>query len=424
MTIRSATIRTGAVTAIAMTLAAAVQAVPASASPSGGGSPASARPGPCAAPFSPRVQHQLRHVITLLRDTYQVPGVEVAVNVPGEGCWAEASGFANLAGKVPLTLSSEFPIESITKTFTATVILQLVKEGKLRLSDPVSAWFPYVQDARKITVKNLLNMTSGIYSEPDAAFERQLLADPHLAVTPERLIRAAVAHGPAAAPGTFSYSDTNYYLLGLIAQDVTGQTIQRLISDRILGPLHLTRTSVPDAAAQLPVSLVQGYEIAAGRTADVTPEYTAFGPELGGAAGAMVSTLGDLERWAYALGTGELLTPSLQRQRLSFPAGPAIPFAPLPGTAVSATLPGRYGLGIGSFGGLLGHNGGTAGYQADMFYLPARNATIVLLINGTPARPAGDDSLSDAAAVSMAEIVLGRSLAEADPGSPAPRTER
>ena len=221
------------------------------------------------------------------------------------------------------------------------------------------------------------------------------------------------AAGPTGPPGTFSYSNTNYFILGLIAQDVSGQTIQQLITDQILGPLHLTGTSVPGSTTQLPASLVHGYQVAAGNATDVTSQYTRFGPELGGAAGAMVSTLGDLERWAYALGTGELLTPSLQQQRLSFPAGPAVPFAPLPDTGVSTILPGRYGLGIGSFGGLLGHNGGTTGYQADMFYLPARNATIVLLINGSPAEgtgPSGNGSLSDAAAISIAEIVLGSSL--------------
>lgn len=369
----------------------------------------SASPGPCKAPFSPSIQQQLSHVVDLLRDTYQVPGVEVAVNVPGEGCWAGTSGFADTARRVPLTKNSVFPIESITKTFTATVILQLVQEGRLALSDPISRWFPYVQDATHITITNLLNMTSGIYSEPDAAFEQQLLANPHLVVTPEQLIRAAVAHGPAGPPGTVSYSNTNYFILGLIAQNVTGQRIQRLITDRILRPLHLTRTSIPSRPAQLPASLVHGYRIAAGQVTDVTSQYALFGPDLGGAAGAMISTLGDLERWAYALGTGELLTPALQRQRVSFPPGPAAPFAPLPGTGVSTILPGRYGLGIGSFGGLLGHNGGTTGYQADEFYLPSRNATIVLLINGTPAR-SGTGSLSDAAAVSLAEIALSGSL--------------
>jgi D-alanyl-D-alanine carboxypeptidase len=415
MPIRPARLGTGIAAAAAMTLAA-VAAVPVSASPLSHSlqrTAAAARPGPCAAPFRPAVQRQLRHVITLLRGTYQVPGVEVGVNVPGEGCWADASGSANLAAGIPLSMRSEFPIASITKTFTATVILHLVQEGKLSLSDPVSAWVPSIQDANSITVENLLNMTSGIYSEPDAAFEQQLLADPHMVVTPEQLIRAAVAHGPAGPPGTVSYSNTNYFILGLIAQDVTGQTIQQLITDRILRPLHLTGTSIPSSTAQLPASLVHGYQVAAGHATDVTSQYSSFGPELGGAAGAMVSTLGDLELWAYALGTGELLTPTLQQQRLSFPAGPAAPFAPLPDTGVSTILPGRYGLGIGSFGGLLGHNGGTTGYQADMFYLPARNATIVLLINGSPAQGSGSSgtgSLSDAAAISMAEIVLGRSL--------------
>jgi len=396
-----------------MTLAA-VTAIPVSALPLSYGLPSTAaRPSPCGAPFSPAVQRQLRHVITLLRRTYQIPGVEVGVNVPGQGCWADASGSANLAAGIPLSVGSEFPIESITKTFTATVILQLVREGKLSLSDPISAWVPSVQDANSITVENLLNMTSGIYNEPDPAFEQQLLGDPHMVVTPGQLISAAVAHGPAGPPGTFSYSNTNYFILGLIAQEITGRTIQQLITDQILRPLHLAGTSVPGSTGQLPASLVHGYQVAAGNATDVTSQYAQFGPELGGAAGAMVSTLGDLERWAYALGTGELLTPSLQRQRLTFPAGPAVPFAPLPDTGASTILPGRYGLGIGSFGGLLGHNGGTTGYQADMFYLPARNATVVLLINGSPANGTGssaNESLADAAAISLAEIALGHSL--------------
>jgi D-alanyl-D-alanine carboxypeptidase len=394
MSIRSAVLGSGIAAAVAMTLAAV---------PAARASAASAPPARCGA-FSPATQQELQHVVDLLHTTYQVPGVEVGVNVPGEGCWTDASGSADIAQGTALSPDSEFPVASITKTFTATVILQLVREGKLSLSDPVSTWVPYVQNANVITVRNLLNMTSGIYDEPDLAFERQLQANPHMHVTPGQLIQAAVAHGPAGPPGTVSYSNTNYYILGLIAQDVTGQPIQRLITDRILRPLRLAGTSIPDNTAQLPASLVHGYQ----DTTDVTSQYALFGPELGGAAGAMVSTLGDLERWAHALGTGELLTPALQRQRLSFPAGPAVPFAPLPGTGVSTILPGRYGLGIGSFGGLLGHNGGTTGYQADMFYLPSRNASIVLLINGSG--HLGAESLADAAAISVAEIVLGGSL--------------
>lgn len=415
MSIRPATLGTGAAAAGAIALAAVLTS-PVAAAPAGHGARTPARttaPGPCTASFGPRIRRELHRIVATLRRTYSIPGVAAGVNVPGAGCWATADGWADTTAKRPLTLGSEFPIESITKTFTATVILQLVQAGRLSLSDPVARWFPYVQNAGTITVRNLLDMTSGIYNEPDSAFEQRLQASPHQAVTPEQLIRAAVAHGPIGPPGTVSYSNTNYYLLGLIAQDVTGQPIQRLITDRILRPLRLTGTALPAGSAQLPASLVHGYEVAAGQATDVTSQYRLFGPELGGAAGAMVSTLGDLELWAYALGTGELLSPPVQRERLSFPAGPAIPFGPLPGTGVSTILPGRYGLGIGSFGGLLGHNGGTTGYQADMFYLPARNATIVLLINGTPTGAGGrvgDGTLCDAAAISIAETVLGNSL--------------
>jgi len=90
----------------------------------------------------------------------------VAVTVPGEGCWVSASGLADTARRLPLTLDDAFPIGSITKTFTAMVILQLVQQGNLSLSAPVSRWLPYVPRARRITIRMLLQMTSGIENEP------------------------------------------------------------------------------------------------------------------------------------------------------------------------------------------------------------------------------------------------------------------
>jgi CubicO group peptidase (beta-lactamase class C family) len=121
---------------------------------------------------------ELRNVVAVARQTYQIPGRAVAVTVPGEGCWVSASGLANTTSGAPLQLSDEFPIASITKTFTATVILQLVQQGKLSLSAPLSRWLPYVQHARRITIKMLLGMTSGIYSEPAGQLAQQMAADP------------------------------------------------------------------------------------------------------------------------------------------------------------------------------------------------------------------------------------------------------
>lgn len=364
----------------------------------------------CGAGFSSGVMRELRHVVALARQNYQIPGIAVAVTVPGEGCWVSASGVANTASGAPLQLSDEFPIASITKTFTATVILQLVQQGKLSLSAPLSRWLPYVQDARRITIKMLLGMTSGIYSEPAGQLAQQMAADPGGTWTPQQVVRSAVAHGPQGPPGTPYYSNTDYVILGMIAQAVTGEPIQELITSRILRPLHLSHTSFAAAAAP-PTLIAQGYLVDQGVAAITTAADSPADISVSGAAGAMISSVGDLQTWARALATGTLLSPAVQRQRLSL--GPALGFfAPLPGTQGRARLPFRYGLGIFSVGGLLGHTGVAPGYTADMFYLPARKATIVVLANGynVQFQASAGEPVSDAAAVSIAQIVLPGAL--------------
>jgi D-alanyl-D-alanine carboxypeptidase len=369
----------------------------------------------CGAVFGPRVERDLQTVATVARRTYQIPGIIIAVTVPGEGCWVSASGLADTAGGVRLRLTDEFPIGSITKTFTATVILQLARQGKLSLSAPVSTWVPYVQGARHITVAMLLNMTSGIYDEPAGPLAEQMSADPGQVWSPQQVVRFAVAHGPGARPGRFYYSNTNYIILGMIAQAVTGEPIQTLITNRILHPLHLTHTSFP-AATTPPVLTAQGYFINQGVAGVTTAADSSADISVSGAAGAMISTAGDLQIWARALATGALLSPAIQRQQLSFDPMSGPGFAPLPGTSVLARLPFRYGLGIYSIGGLLGYNGVAFGYTTDMFYLSARKATIIVLANGDnlqfDASHGGD--VSTAAAVSTAEIVLQGALITQD----------
>jgi CubicO group peptidase (beta-lactamase class C family) len=125
----------------------------------------------------------------------------------------------------------------------------------------------------------------------------------------------------------------------------------------------------------------------------------------------MISTVGDLQVWAKSLATGSLLSPARQQQRLQFvPTG--IMFPPLPGTGISTGLPVQYGLGISSWGGLLGHNGQANAYTSDLLYLPAENATVIVLANGhNPSFTAAkDENVSDSAAVSMAQIVLPGAL--------------
>lgn len=368
----------------------------------------------CGRSFSPKILGQLHHIATVVHTTYRVPGMAVAAVVPGKGCWVSATGYADKARHQRVTLNDEFAIGSITKTFTATVILELVQEGKLSLSAPISTWVPTVQDANDITVEMLLDMTSGIYDEPGGLVVGQIAAHPTKLWSPEEVVATAVAQGPAKPPGSYYYSNTNYVILGIIAQAITGEPINELITDQILQPLHLTHTFFPTTTP--PHSLVQGYSVegikglGGQRIADVTsgyssPAYISFA----GAAGAMVSTLGDLETWAKAFATGELLSASMQRERLLITSQSQSfgYFSPLPKTG-GYPLPWRYGLGILDVDGMAGHNGAVTGFRASMYYDPAKKATIVVLLNGADLEAEGqvETTLSDAAAVSIAFAVL------------------
>ena len=379
-----------------------------SSSSSTGPSSATAAPGSSttSGSFSPQVTQQLQTVVSVAEQQYQVPGIVAAVSVPGQGSWITATGQANLSPSQAVTINNPFWIGSITKTFTGTVILQLVQQGRLSLTTPISQWEPSVQNASSITVQMLLNMTSGIFDEGGPG--SQVASNPSATYTPQQIVDLAVAHGPAQPPGAFYYSDTNYVMLGIIAQEVAGQSIQNLISNQILGPLHLAHTSYPTTAPT-------GQSAPAGNGYFVGQGQPVAGPSVNptalGAAGGMISTVGDLQVWAKALATGSLLSRTTQQQRLQFvPTG--ITFPPLPGTGVSTGLPVQYGLGISSWGGLLGHNGQANAYTSDMLYLPAKNATVIVLANGyNPSFAATNgENVSDAAAVSMAQIVLPGAL--------------
>ena len=351
--------------------------------------------------FPARTQARLNGLVAEVRRLYRIPGVMVWVSVPGEGDWEEAYGKADLQSGRPLTLEDHFPIGSVTKTFTATVILRLVQEGRLRLSAPISRWVPWVQNARQITVGMLLNMTSGIYDEyqSDSQLIEEISGHPHLVFTPEEIVRMAVAHGPVGPPGTGGYTSTNYIILGIIAQDITHQTIGNLITSQIIEPLHLDHTSY-STSSTLPSPSTLDYLIGHGSPKRIR----LYDMSNLGAAGAIVSTLSDMAVWAQALASGKLLAPSMaaKRLRLSWFLGDA---RPLPSQNAAPSLPVRYGLGLYTLGPLVGHNGGVKGYVDEVFYSPSRHATIVAFVNGNdPSDNSGGHA--DALTVSIADTVL------------------
>ncbi|WP_149184939.1 serine hydrolase domain-containing protein [Streptomyces sp. TRM49041] len=194
-----------------------------------------------------------------------------------------------------------FRAGSITKTFIATVVLQLAAEGRLALDAPVSAHVPDLLPpplGQRVTLRHLLTHTSGLPDHvPSSA-----------PIRPEDAVRTALATRAPAAPGSYAYSNTNYVLLGQIVQRVTGRSYASEAHRRIITPLSLTGTSFPGARTTLPAPYSPAYD-SAGR------DVTVLDPRVAGAAGELISTLDDLNRFYAALLGGRLL-PSHQLRAL------------------------------------------------------------------------------------------------------------
>ncbi len=263
----------------------------------------------------------------------------------GTHSWRLASGAARLEPPQVMRPGARFRVGSITKSFVATVALQLVGESKLRLDDTVDRWLPgQVPNGGAITLRMLLNHTSGVfdYTSDEAFWQRDLT----LPVTPYELIEFAVAHPPTFAPGTgWSYSNTGYVIAGLMIEAAAGQDVERLVRQRILRPLRLNGTTFPRLNPDITGYHAHGYQLPASPGADYT-DVTLFAPSLAWTAGAIISTADDLHRFYAALLGGRLLRSDLLQEMLT-----AVPVLPVFG----------YGLGMmterHACGTVWGHNG-------------------------------------------------------------------
>jgi D-alanyl-D-alanine carboxypeptidase len=310
---------------------------------------------------------QLGRLDSLVRSTRAAggyPGLLVGVwGAHGER-FVRAYGAARLgrSHELPLRAADRFRVGSITKTMTATVVLRLVQERRLRLDTPLSAFYPGVLHAHEITIRRLLDHTS-LIPDLDRTTPESLLRAPHQRFDPREVIGAALTQPFFAPP--WGYSDTNYLLLGQIVERITHHSLARELRRDVFGPLGLAHTSF-DPGTRAPAPAAHGYTLLNGRTVDVTRWTTSYA----GAAGAVVSTLADLRRWAPALARGALLDRSLQRARLRWVQTGQRGF--------------EYGLGIFRIAGFVGHNGLLPGYDCTMLYSPAQRTTIVVLGNGNP----------------------------------------
>jgi D-alanyl-D-alanine carboxypeptidase len=299
---------------------------------------AAAQPAPSAVP---------RAVAALRKAGAPAVVVEVAKN--GSASTVVVSGFADTARRTPAVAADHFRAGSITKIFVSTVVLQLVGEGKLSLSDTVAKRLPgLVPNGGRISVRELLQHTSGLYDYTDdpRLFAPYLTGNLAYAWHPRQLVKFAVSHKPLFAPGVrWSYSNTNYVLLGLIVQAVTKDTLAGELERRILRPLGLHETRFA-TGSQISAPAAHGYF--GGR------DISGLSGSAYWAAGAMVSTARDLARFLSALLGGKLLRPQQLR-------------------AMETTVPinsgvNSYGLGlihvVTTCGAAWGHNGIVPGYSS------------------------------------------------------------
>jgi D-alanyl-D-alanine carboxypeptidase len=275
---------------------------------------------------------------------------------------------------------NRFRSGSVLKTFVAVTVMQLVEEGKLSLDDTLPTVLPHhviarFPDSSRITVRMLLNHTSGIPDIKKANFEQLVAANPHRIWSIDYFLNIAAAEPPAGMPGQhWAYSNANYILLGLIIERATGESWRAAVRERVIDRLHLEHTSLPEAGdLSIGSNAAHGYDPVAGKLAD----FTAVDPSIFGAAGgaSLITTTDDLRHFIHALFAGDLVKRATTlHQMLNF----------VPAQDVGGMN--GYGLGIERYqfpGGVqaYGHLGTVAGYLAFVAHLPAQGIDVAMAVN-------------------------------------------
>ncbi len=305
-----------------------------------------------------------------LRQT-RAPGAIAGVSIGNRGWKATRGSAVRGAGGRP-GFDTHTRIASVTKTFTGTLILQLVDRGRLGLDDTIDRWFPALEGADETTVRDLGDMGSGILGySANGTFVDRYLARPKTVWKPSELITAGVRKKRLFDPGDgFNYSNTNFVMLGRIVQKVTGNPVAQVMKRRIFKPLRMSETSYP-FTTDLPRPFWNGYTEQA-VTGNPLRNATHWSPTFAGAAGQIVSTLADMRRYTKALGTGSLLSPATQRERLK----------PNPASIQGGR---EYLFALGRENGWLAHTGTIPGYNSEIAYLPDQKISILVFANSDTA---------------------------------------
>ena len=316
-----------------------------------------------------------------------VPGASLSVSLPGYAPWSGASGIADRDARRAMAPDTPVRIASVSKMFTAVVVLQLVEEGHLALDEPIATWLPdSVPGGERITVRQLLQHTSGLY---DYLEDRRLIGemqrDTGYEWQPQDLVDYA-ARFPQRAIGRWDYSSTNYVVLGMLAERVAGQPLARQVRQRIFDPLGMRQAAfLPHEPA--PAMLARGYSY----ENDLTSSSMSFGF----ATANLAMTTGDLARFGRALFSEQLLRAETRAIMLGeFVSGrgqydmPALEYGlgvmrnrlPIGAAPDGEQRPADAGL-------VLGHIGGYGGFRAALWYAADSGAVIAIGLNQAQTDP-------------------------------------
>jgi D-alanyl-D-alanine carboxypeptidase len=388
-------------------------------------------PNPALRPIDPAA---FQSVVEKAAKDLDVPGAVVVLRTP-QGDYRATVGTTELGAQTPPTADTHFRIASNTKTLTSALIVLLAQDGKLKFSDPISTYVPDVPDGENTTIAELLTMRSGLYNYTAAPELAQSLdADPVKAWTPQEVLAIAFAHPREFAPGEdYEYNNTNYALLGLVAEKVGGAPLAQQFQDRLFGPVGLGQSSLPAIDdTSIPAPYSHGYMYgessyaladdpypadmqAAIRAGTLKPvDYTHQNPSYANAAGAAISTADDLATWIKALVSGKVFDADYHQQWLNSlqAEDPAAPEGQ------------QYGYGIshqrfGPTAAMYFHGGELPGFNSFMGYDPDNDVTLVIWTNQTLSQDAKTTANAMLPTV-LDEIYTGLSLAPTPTPTPTP----
>jgi D-alanyl-D-alanine carboxypeptidase len=334
-------------------------------------------------------------------------GATLGVCLADGNCFGLATGFSDLEAKRQMKPSDIMAAGSVGKTFAAAVALQLVKEGKINLDDRVEKylgsekWFARLPNAKDITIRQLMNHTSGLVRyEFKEQFTKDLTANPDKIWKPEELVAYLLDEKPPFEAGKgWDYSDTNYIVLGMIIERVTGKKFYDETQKRILKPLKLEKT-FPQDRREIK-NLIPGYAGAnnpfGGKDKVLENGRFIINPQFEWTGGGWVSNAEDLARWAKMMYEGRAFSADLLLQMLD-------------GVPARLGRDAKYRLGViirpTPVGLTYGHSGFFPGYMTDVMYFPEHKIAVAAQVNSSVPQNLGKPL--GRVLVEAAETILGK----------------